>query len=352
MNIIYGNLSNDRIARWRLLLEEFGPEYQHIKGQDNIVADALSRLDAKFDEEIDEKDHGSDARGKQCAMLVSMLIRDKNVDVETSYAKQLVTTQQLDEERFPLFPPLILREQQKDKELRKRMRKKPSDFSKTTLEETELVTYNDRIYVPNTLQSRVVDWYHTYLAHPGETRMVATLSQTLYWPGMHKHIHEHVKTCDVCQRVKGPRKKYGKLPVKVHPPLVPWNRVEVDLIGPFTVNTPKGKFELRALTMIDPATGWFEVKDVVSPSAKDAMEAFDDTWLSRYPRPEYLGFDGGSEYKNVFKEMRLNYGMKPCQSTPYNPQANGTIERVHQVLNNCLRTFELEEQELKLVPHN
>ena len=60
----------------------------------------------------------------------------------------------------------------------------------------------------------------------------------------------------------------------------------------------------------------------------------------------YVGFDGGSEYKNVFKEMRLNYGMKPCQSTPYNPQANGTIERVHQVLNNCLRTFELEEQEL------
>ena len=44
--------------------------------------------------------------------------------------------------------------------------------------------------------------------------------------------------------------------------------------------------------------------------------------------------------------MRLNYGMKPCQLTPYNPQANGTIERVHQVLNNCLRTFELEEQEL------
>ena len=61
-----------------------------------------------------------------------MLIRDENVDVETSYAKQLVTKQQLEEERFPLFPPLILRKQQKDKELRKRMRKKLSEFSKTT----------------------------------------------------------------------------------------------------------------------------------------------------------------------------------------------------------------------------
>lgn len=27
MNIVYGNLTNDRIVQWRLLLEEFGPEY-------------------------------------------------------------------------------------------------------------------------------------------------------------------------------------------------------------------------------------------------------------------------------------------------------------------------------------
>ena len=59
-----------------------------------------------------------------------------------------------------------------------------------------------------------------------------------------------------------------------------------------------------------------------------------------------LGFDGGSEYKSEFNEMRLNYGMGKHQSTPYNPQSNGVIERVHQVLNNCLRTCNLGEKEL------
>jgi hypothetical protein len=30
--------------RWRLLLEEYGPELIYIKGENNIVADALSPL--------------------------------------------------------------------------------------------------------------------------------------------------------------------------------------------------------------------------------------------------------------------------------------------------------------------
>ena len=31
--------------RWHLILEEFGPELKYIKGGNNVVADALSRLE-------------------------------------------------------------------------------------------------------------------------------------------------------------------------------------------------------------------------------------------------------------------------------------------------------------------
>ena len=44
--------------------------------------------------------------------------------------------------------------------------------------------------------------------------------------------------------------------------------------------------------------------------------------------------------------MCLNYGIQGKHSTTYNPQSNGIIERVHQVLGNALRSFELEEREL------
>jgi hypothetical protein len=98
--------------------------------------------------------------------------------------------------------------------------------------------------------------------------------------------------------------------------------------------------------MIDPSTGWFEVKDVKDKSAKESMNNFDDLWLSRYPRPEYIGFDNGGECKNVFEELVNNYGIKKKNSTQFNPQSNGILERAHLMLNDALRTAEIDGREL------
>jgi hypothetical protein len=76
------------------------------------------------------------------------------------------------------------------------------------------------------------------------------------------------------------------------------------------------------------------------------MKTFDDVWLSRYPRPEYIGFDNVGEYKNAFEELVNNYAIKKKNSTPFNPQSNGIIERVHLNLNDSLRTAEIDGREM------
>ena len=43
-NLTYNNFNMECVMRWRLLIEEFGPTIEYIKGPKNIVADALSRL--------------------------------------------------------------------------------------------------------------------------------------------------------------------------------------------------------------------------------------------------------------------------------------------------------------------
>jgi hypothetical protein len=39
------------------------------------------------------------------------------------------------------------------------------------------------------------------------------------------------------------------------------------------------------------------------------MNTFDDIWLSRYPKPEYIGFANEGKCKNVFEELVNNYGI-------------------------------------------
>ena len=45
LNLCYKTNNTNRVIRWRLLLEEYGPELCHIPGERNVVADALSRVD-------------------------------------------------------------------------------------------------------------------------------------------------------------------------------------------------------------------------------------------------------------------------------------------------------------------
>ena len=209
MNIVYGHLSNDRIARWRLLLEEYGPTYEHVAGKTNVVADALSRLDADFETEAPSADNLG--------------------EMSNTFAKAKEVT-------FPMSPTLIAKYQKTDKTLIKNIGKDLSkkDYGILLLEGTEVVTQCDKVYIPAQLQSRVVAWYHQYLAHPGQTRLEATIKQVYTWPRMREHVQQYCRTCDKCQLSKKQRPKYGLLPAK-EAETTPWKRVNVDLIGPYTI---------------------------------------------------------------------------------------------------------------------
>jgi transposase InsO family protein len=52
----------------------------------------------------------------------------------------------------------------------------------------------------------------------------------------------------------------------------------------------------------------------------------------------------GSEFirKDFQKMIKKDYGIKGKPITVRNPQANAIVERIHQVIGNIIRTFELE----------
>ncbi len=119
-----------------------------------------------------------------------------------------------------------------------------------------------------------------------------------------------------------------------------------------------------ALTMIDPASSWFEiaelpvvewlhqqtvngkklliVDEIFDKTLEPIAELVNKTWLCRYPLCCHLIYDNGSEFKLHFEYLCESYGIKRKPTTVKNPQANGILEPVHQVLGQMLRTAELD----------
>ena len=100
-----------------------------------------------------------------------------------------------------------------DHELEKlRSTRNTSHFDSINLEETDVVTFKDKIYVPKNIRKDTMEWYHNYLCHPGITRLTKTLRRLFYWPGLDKDVKQHIKSCSTCRFTKLRSKKYGKLP--------------------------------------------------------------------------------------------------------------------------------------------
>ena len=89
--------------------------------------------------------------------------------------------------------------------------------------------------------------------------------------------------------------------------------------------------------MVDPVTGWFELFQLKGkPNKFVCMKRFNSAWLARYPRPRTIEFDNGGAFMVEFLEFCDNKGLKECPLFSWSPHSNEILERIHQVLVDCL----------------
>ena len=94
--------------------------------------------------------------------------------------------------------------------------------------------------------------------------------------------------------------------------------------------------------MIDPATGWFEMREIKDKYPYTIANLVEQTWLTRYPWPTQITYDKGTEFMREFTDMiEKDYGIKRRGASVRNPQANAILERIHKTIGNIIRTFEL-----------
>src|SRR5687768_4577070 len=147
---------------------------------------------------------------------------------------------------------------------------------------------------------------------------------------MRDQITRYVISCPLYQRNKRKQKKYGHLPPKEAEALI-WDKMCIDLIVPYKIRR-KGKSNLvcKCVTMIDPASGWFEIHLYDNKRSITVANVAEKEWLSRYPWPTQITFDRGNEFiRKDFTKMLVNdYGIRTKPITVRNPQANVIVEKI------------------------
>ncbi len=203
------------------------------------------------------------------------------------------------------------------------------------------------IVVPKSYRERILVLSHDRCGHLGSDKVLRALSKRFLWPGMAKEVGGYCRGCDTCQRRS--RHVPRRAPAVERPILSePFESVAVDLVGPL----PKGKGGARyLLTYVCMATRWPEAIPLRSITAKSVAEALLEIF-SRTGIPELVLTDQGSQFVGkVMSNLCSLLGIERVRTSPYHPQSNGVVERMHGTLKAVLgKSIENEKDWVGLVP--
>ncbi|GFX70427.1 retrovirus-related Pol polyprotein from transposon opus [Trichonephila clavipes] len=201
---------------------------QHVLGKDNVVADALSRIES---------------------------ISEINFDA-------------------------IAEEQTIDEELQQLLHNNSLKFKPSTLPSgkklwCDISTQKIRPYIPQKFRFQIFQLIHS-LAHPGIKSTVKLMTEKYVWSDIKKQVREWAKACIRCQKCKVSRHTKSKLG-EFEQPDERFSVVHIDLIG----KLPPSEGMQYCLTCIDRFSCWMEAIPIPEITAEIVGRAFYEKWICR-----------------------------------------------------------------------
>ena len=190
----------------------------------------------------------------------------------------------------------------------------------------------EQLCVPSGFRQQCLKAAHSSFGHQGRNRMIALLRPHFYWPCMGRDCVEYVRRCEPCQQMDKTVPRPNPM-IEREVVTRPFSDVAVDVVGPFP--TAKGGYRFL-ITCIDVASRWPEAFPVKKATAKVVIGCLTSVFV-RWGFPEKLTSDNGSQFVGkVFSKWLQEKGIAHAKATPYHPQGNGVVERLHRTLNGVL----------------
>lgn len=391
---------SSKLTRIRLDIEEYTFEVIHIKGKDNVVADALSRIhidDIKHMYECEifaitramSKRLQGNENSTECVIndqsddlatrkqmvyeethtgTINKVVRAKLTKIFTRGSEIASLTISVFKNHKKLFDCTLKPQLKKSVTLGEVILKldelataynvskiqwplydkmfkfcTPANFSQSCqeyLKNVEIILLKR----PPLIQSKeekekILQTFHNdelVGGHCGSKRLYAKLRSVYYWPRMTKDVARFVRNCHVCKLTKPQRKTKQELQI-TDTPIRPFDIVQVDTIGPMPQSTNGFVY---AITLIDEFSKYLAIIPVIDKSAKTVARAIFEKFILKYGIFKHLKTDLGTEYINeVINELCKLLRITHLKSTAYHHETVGAVERSHRSLNEYLRSY-------------
>ena len=290
------NLSN-RQRRWLEFLSQFNLNIKYIKGKENVVADALSRLSIN-------------------TITTLQPLPEFYSKLKASYTQN------------PLCLKVLAGEGH-------------SDY--TLIDEIIYKLDNGRklMFIPSSeLQTQILSIYHDNVTagHPGQNRTYKAIKKLYYWPGIKQSVSDYVQTCTICQTHKTTAKKSAGLLQPLPIPKQKWECITMD----FITNLPKTADGFDAiLTVVDKLSKLTHfIPTTTNVTAPQVAALVMDNIIKLHGVPKSIISDRDPKFTSLFwKSLLQGLNITSLMSTSHHPQTDGQSERANQTIETMLRCY-------------
>jgi hypothetical protein len=218
-----------------------------------------------------------------------------------------------------------------------------------TIPGTHELVQHETLPLPPMIYDLISKCHNVNVGHGGVDRTIQLLRQLkskdstvqhLFdsWPTLRSDVRRFVRTCPICQKVKQHQM------LKFTPHFKSSTYGIFDNLSIDTIYMPKSdKGNQYLLVIIDSFSRYMDLYPISELSAKTAMECM-VKFISNFGVPSHLCCDGGSQFQGLFQELLKLFEVNQYVTQAYSHQENSIVERANKEILTVLRALVLEKR--------